>query len=124
MMGQISAKLRTVGVDDGHSGIGYAHWCPACEEMHAFAVEKPFSNGAKWTWDGNVNAPTFSPSMNIRIGPYPADDDQPGRIDVCHYFLRAGVIDYLGDCTHALKGQKVPLPDLPERLRDQPGIAP
>lgn len=82
--------------------------------MHAFAVQKPFSNGAKWTFDGNVNAPTFTPSMNAAVGPFP-----DGHVERCHYFLRAGVIDYLPDCTHAMKGQKVPLPDLPERYRDR-----
>ena len=39
---------------------------------------------------------------------------------VCHYFLRAGVIEYLGDCTHSMRGLKVPLPELPPELRDLP----
>ena len=70
-MGQAGKFLRRVGAADGHTAGGYAHWCPACEEMHAFAVDKPFSNGAKWTFDGNLDAPTFSPSMLIRTGPRP-----------------------------------------------------
>ena len=114
-MSQLSKKLRrTVN--------GYAHWCPGCDEMHIFAVDQPFTNGAKWTFDGNVDAPTFSPSMNIRTGPrpmVPIGRPDAGRIDVCHYFLKGGLIQFLGDCTHALKAQTVPLPDLPPLSRDQ-----
>lgn len=84
------------------------HWCPACKEPHDFAVELPFTNGAKWTFDGNHDKPTFSPSMLITIG-----SDPP---QVCHYFLREGIIEYLGDCTHELKGHKVPLPDIPAEI--------
>ena len=34
--------------------------------------------------------------------------------EVCHTFIRAGQIEFLGDCTHALKGQTIPLPPLPD----------
>lgn len=96
-----------------------AHWCPGCNDWHHFAVDNPFRNGARWTWNGDVNAPTFEPSMNIRIGPMPAvPEGRPdaGQIKVCHYFLRNGQIEFLSDCTHALAGQTVPLPDLPDKL--------
>jgi hypothetical protein len=105
-MGQVGTKLRRIGRLDGSVAGGLAHWCPACEEMHAFALDGKNASGAQWSWDGNVEAPTFTPSMHIKTGP------------VCHYFLRAGTIQYLGDCTHAMKGQSVPLPDLPVHLRD------
>lgn len=32
---------------------------------------------------------------------------------ICHYFIKAGRIEFCGDCTHALKGQTVDLPDFP-----------
>lgn len=32
----------------------------------------------------------------------------------CHTFIRAGKIEFLGDCTHALAGQTVALPDWPD----------
>jgi hypothetical protein len=82
--------------------------------MHGIATDAPNRNGAKWQFDGNVESPTFSPSINIRIGPYPSDDENAGRIDVCHYFLRGGQLQFLSDCTHSLSGQTVPLPLLPE----------
>ena len=117
-MGQVGSKMRRIGAPQGYTASGLAHWCPACKEMHAFALDGKNSSGAQWTWNGNEQAPSFSPSMNIRTGPYPSDDDQPGRIDVCHYFLTNGHLQYLGDCTHALSGQTVPLPDLPKHLQD------
>lgn len=86
----------------------YTHWCPACNEPHDYAVETPFWNGARWSWDGNVEAPSFQPSMSIKIGPFP-----DGHIERCHYYLTAGKLIYTGDCTHSLKGQTVPLPDYP-----------
>ena len=33
---------------------------------------------------------------------------------VCHSFVREGKIEFLGDCTHALKGQTVDLNDVVE----------
>lgn len=123
-MGQVGTKMRRIGSADGHTAGGLAHWCPACEEMHAFAIDGKNYNGAQWTWDGNVEYPTFTPSMNIRTDPrptVPVGRPDAGWIDVCHYFLRAGVIEYLGDCTHAMKWQSVPLPELPEHLRDREG---
>lgn len=86
-----------------------AHWCPACKRLHDFAVDGPFSNGARWSWDGDREVPTFGPSMVIRTGPMP----RTGVVEVCHYFLRAGRIQYLADSTHGMSGTTVDLPDIP-----------
>jgi hypothetical protein len=51
--------------------------------------------------------PTFEPSILISIGNGP---DAP-RL-VCHSFVREGKIQFLGDCTHELAGQTVPLPTI------------
>lgn len=108
-MGQISQFLRkTTG--------GVAHWCPACLEIHHFDVERPnIFTGAKWQWDGNIVAPTFFPSMNV----IERDPEKEFPDVICHYFLRAGVIEYLSDCTHGFRGVKMSLPPLPEFLRDK-----
>ena len=109
-MGQLSAKLRSYDR-------GPAHWCPGCEEMHVFYVSAPANNGACWSWDGNVDRPTFAPSVKITT-PRTVDDGEVIEATCCHYILRAGRIEFLGDCTHALRGQTVDLPDLPAELRD------
>lgn len=99
---------------------GYCHWCPGCDEAHAINTDAPNSVGAKWSFDGNVDKPTFSPSVNIKTNtPDMGAKYQPNACtSVCHYFVKAGEIQFLGDCTHALAGQTVPLPPLPEHLQD------
>ena len=63
-----------------------------------------------WTWDGNLEAPTLSPSILTHTEPY-VDGKGTG---ICHSFISAGIVEFLGDCTHSLAGQKVPLPELPD----------
>lgn len=113
-MGQVSDKLR-------RAVNGYIHWCPACEETHVI----PDS----WSFDGNLDRPTFSPSVKItgkqvvnKNGRWTGEwvrDSNGNTLDLCcHYILTAGVLNYCGDCTHELRGQSIPLPALPEFLRD------
>ena len=98
----------------------HEHFCPACDHMHGYAVEQPFpSNNARWSFNGNGDSPTFTPSMNIGIGPFPI-----GHIERCHYFLTDGRIQYLGDCTHAMAGQTVDCPDVPDKYLLLVGIVP
>ncbi len=115
MMGQVSAKLR-------RAQNGYIHWCPPCGETHRLP------DG--WTFDGNVDRPTFSPSFKHTgkqtvkdergewTGEWVCGADGKALDWCCHYILTAGVLNYCGDCTHALAGQSVPLPDLPAWLCD------
>lgn len=93
----------------------HAHWCPACAQLHDFAVELPFHNGHQWSFDGNAEKPTFNPSMNIATGPFPDGSKKAGEVERCHYFLHAGRIQFLNDCTHAMKGQTVDLPPIPAK---------
>lgn len=105
------------------------HYCPACNECHPFKVEGKQENGASWTYNDNHESPTFSPSMLIRTGcaipgskndvedcAMCAADGEYGSCGVCHYFIRAGQIEYCGDSTHKLAGLRVPLSDIPARL--------
>lgn len=95
-MSALSAKLRSVGF--GTAGSGIAFWCPGCNEAHAIRTEGTGGefNRARWSFDGNVDAPTLSPSILVRANFSPED----------------------GDCTHALRGQAVPLPDWPAHDHD------
>jgi hypothetical protein len=105
-MGALSAKLRSL---DG----GFSHWCPGCDGAHVIHTTKPNSEGARWHWDGDVVNPTVAPSIRVfsrtdRDGkPLPKGTDRT----ICHYHLRAGVLQFLNDCEHALGGTNVPLPD-------------
>ena len=100
-------------------------WCPGCERpdedgepiggLHMLPVSG-HPPGPRWDFDGNLAAPTLSPSILTR------SEHRRERVDgelrdvglfVCHSFLRAGVWEFLGDCTHALAGRRVPMTPLP-----------
>ncbi len=97
-MGALSTKLRNAGTETDKR---LMFWCPGCNQAHGVRIA---GGRPCWGWDGNAEAPTFTPSVLVTM---------PWRNMVCHSFVRAGMIEFLGDCTHALKGQTVPLPDWP-----------
>lgn len=89
---QVTAKLRR--------GTNAYYWyCPGCEEMH------PLPD--RWTFDGNLESPTFNPSFK---------HDWHGGC--CHYVVTTGQVAYCGDCTHGMANQTIPMPDLPKELCD------
>jgi Family of unknown function (DUF6527) len=113
-MGQVSKKLR-------RTELGYAHWCPGCGEMHVI-----FDN---WTFDGNLENPTFNPSVKITgkktimvdgkwTGEWVRDEAGNPVDSCCHYHLHAGELKFCSDSLHPLAGKTVPLPDLPDFLED------
>lgn len=103
-MGLLNSKLRITEV-------GPAHWCPGCQSMHIFYIDKPTKTGSQWSWNNDLANPTFNPSMRIYIPAIPKENIPEQTF--CHYFLQQGKIKYLSDCQHALAGQEIDLPDLP-----------
>lgn len=102
-------KLRTF---KGSGIAGFHHWCPGCGHAHTYYVMN--GNGRPcWTFDGNMEKPTFAPSMRVFTPAHTDEDGKHPEETLCHYFLRAGEIQFLNDCAHALKGQTVALPDFP-----------
>lgn len=101
--------------------------CPGCGHAHAVRVE-PDGNKPCWGFNGDYDRPTFTPSVLVQSGHHvpgygrgpgphcqfgcddPADP-HPGCCTQCHSFVTDGRIQFLGDCTHALAGQTVQLPD-------------
>ena len=62
-----------------------------------------------WGWNGDVFAPTFSPSILTR------QFQGPDCVEmVNHVFVRCGSVEFLRDCTHSLAGKTIPLPKLCE----------
>lgn len=83
----------------------WRHYCPGCEMNHVIYMDpRSQPNGHHWRFNGDEQSPTFEPSINI--------------VGQCHYFIRAGRIEYCGDSKHALAGQTVPLPDLAAMQED------
>lgn len=93
---------------------GFGHWCPGCNYGHEINIEA--ENGEpKWSFDGNAQAPTFKPSVHIQTNrPNHRHYNADAKSSVCHYFITAGKVIFQNDCTHALKGQTVDLPDVPD----------
>lgn len=73
---------------------------------------------------GSRDAPTFTPSILVQTGHFvqpegkhcdrSGDPEWPCDCVCCHSFVTDGRIQFLSDCTHALAGQTVDLPDLTE----------
>lgn len=53
-------------------------------------------------FNGDVERPTFEPSIMAHGAPSV----------VCHSYVRAGRIQYLDDCTHAMRGTTIDLPEV------------
>lgn len=83
-------------------------WCPADNDLHMLPVNAEVKTPS-WTWDGNLEQPTLSPSILTRWG--------AGK--VCHSYLRAGQWEFLSDCTHELAGKTVPMVPLPDWVVDE-----
>jgi hypothetical protein len=109
-MGWLGSKLRTQA-DGPNRFLGF--YCPGCERGHVLRVEGP-PGRPMWSFDGNAEKPTFSPSVLSSI---PARVDSLGvshpQKTLCHLFVRCGRIEFLSDCAHELAGQTVDLPDWP-----------
>jgi len=86
------AKLGTVKKSDG-TPYAWVFHCPGCEDVHQVTA-------GVWTFNDSLDAPTFTPSYLAR---------RPGLR--CHSFITDGSIRFLADCSHALAGQTVPLPE-------------
>lgn len=91
---------------------GYMIRCPACQ-WHEFP--KVGKLGASWTFNGNLERPTFQPSMNYRFNPSDSKHYSPNiKSSQCHFIVTNGRIAFCGDCTHHLKGQTLELEPWPE----------
>lgn len=122
-MGALSPILRNA--TDGR----LTWWCPGCDGPHQVAVGE--GAGPRWGWNGDASRPTFTPSVlvtwrepaalrDMELLQKQLADRAAGLIDripqadkVCHSFVVDGAMQFLGDCTHALAGQTVPIPEWP-----------
>lgn len=126
-MGLLSPILR-----NGSGGL-LTWWCPGCNSAHSIRavirqapvvepdptdpdwtppLEYYEARDGAWSWNGSATKPTFQPSVLVTYpGPDAGKDGAPPA--VCHCFVVDGQMQMLGDCTHALAGQTVPIPPWP-----------
>ena len=92
--------------------------CPGCKTAHQVRVNPAF--GSVWEYNGNPDAPSFTPSILVQGTQRPSKEEYRRIMSgeavklpplVCHSYVTDGHIQFLGDCTHALAGQTVDLPD-------------
>lgn len=79
--------------------------CPACGFPHHVWVDP--RRQPCWTWNGDMDRPTFHPSIRVQWSWSERFEER-----CCHFFVRDGRIEYCSDSTHALAGQTVPMPEL------------
>lgn len=122
-MGALSRKLRSI------EGGGVTFMCPGCGYAHVVWIKPDPARPARpcWGYNGNPEKPTFTPSILLtghewhppvtpenleewRRSPWPQHQVERR----CHSFITDGRIQFLGDCTHELRGQTVDLPDWTE----------
>lgn len=100
-----------------------AFYCPGCEcyhEININGVDHPV-----WSFNGDYDKPTFSPSILVKSGHYTGRENQDScwctyykdhpdesvhfKCGICHSFVTDGKIQYLNDCTHKFAGQTIDL---------------
>lgn len=103
-------KLKRIN-QTGGALYGYSFACPGCNDRHMIPVTGPNA----WSFNGNLDTPTFTPS--ILVHPHETLDDSGRRVNtpLCHSFVTDGRIQFLSDSTHALAGQTVELSDVTPR---------
>ncbi len=88
---------------------GWMFYCPGCRYAHVF--------DQRWTFDGNQDAPTFTPSLLVNgTDPKYVTEHNPR----CHMYVRNGNIEFLSDCSHAMAGKTVPIPNYETLFEDEP----
>jgi hypothetical protein len=115
---EMNPVAQIVGIDDqGDKYKAIQLWCPGCEitdpdgRKHAglnmLPVEGDPEKRPTWQWNGDL--------MNVGLEPSILTKSKRGEDEfVCHSFLRNGRWQFLGDCTHALANQTVPMLPLPD----------
>jgi len=78
--------------------------CPGCGMPHG--INCGGGHGPTWSWDNDINKPTFNPSVLVSYESGPM-----GKQNICHSFVRNGKIEFLSDCTHELAGRIVDIPE-------------
>lgn len=89
----------------------------------------PANAPSNWTFNGDFNSPSVSPSVRTRSGHFSHPGGKPGNCYCdyqqrypdkeplpekwycynCHFVLTAGIVNYCSDCSHEYKDKQLPL---------------
>lgn len=98
-------------IEENDQIVGYFFDCPGCQGGHAVHI-KPHKNpvsGASWDYNGNINKPSFTPSILSKVS-FSQGSNKPEGI--CHIYVTNGQIQFLSDCTHSLAGKTVDMEEI------------
>ncbi len=101
---KLSSKLSVCTTETSSSGKMLWHYCEGCGKRHLIRVTKSPTGDHVWDWDGDVDLPTFSPSVR----------HNNHFEHICHYTITKGRVVFHEDSTHPLAGYEVDLPNFPE----------
>ena len=82
--------------------LGYKMRCPGCRHIHHFHTAR---DNQPWVFNGDYDKPTFGPDSSIFW-----IDEVPSYC--CHFFLRDGVFEFCGDCSHEARGKNLAAVDI------------
>lgn len=100
--------MKLLDISNEIRGREFMFDCPGCEMAHSLTTTKPNSCGAQWTFNYDLDKPTFSPSLKVTH----FKEDGVTVAGICHSFIRNGCIEFLSDCSHRLAGQTIILPEV------------
>lgn len=114
----MTARLERVALHGSDEPGGISFRCPGCGLMHHLYTQDVPARvvGPRWHFNGDFERPVLSPSI-LSHGGFAADGDTWDDKAICHSFIgcngaQPGQIVFLGDCTHALVGTTVDLPEV------------
>jgi hypothetical protein len=87
-------------LEDSDRELSYSFYCAGCRCGHMFFVRRHDGKPDLWTWNNDFEKPSIYPSIDCNRS------DPKTR---CHSIIREGMIQYLSDCYHALRGKTVPM---------------
>lgn len=82
----------------------YIFECAGCKCGHLVTTERKNEQGAQWKFSGNMDEPTFYPSIRI----WTTEFNNEKQV-VCHCIITAGYIQFLDDCIHSYAGKTIPM---------------
>lgn len=104
----MSARAKRVQTTSGRL-YGIEWWCEGCQDTHLVPVKQGVEGPKGWGWNESLDLPTLTPSVHVHPHKTYGDGETVATTPRCHTFVRAGRIQYLGDCTHHLAGHTVDL---------------
>lgn len=90
--------MTKVSILQTSKGKRFVFHCPGCKVDHC--VDE------SWGFNGDLGKPTFTPSVLYR------EFGEGDKVTfTCHFYVKHGMIEYLSDCSHELKGKTVDMVD-------------